>query len=105
MNQLSTQSLAITLPAQPAKKPFVDDWPPFTMVEKDDEDEEGDVEASSDVVFTWDGNVPNIEADIASDLNKMQLKKREKTLQDIHGVADVVNEPRKYKPTLQKNIL
>jgi hypothetical protein len=67
----------------------------------DDEDEEGDIEVSSDLVFTWNGNVPNLEADIASDLNTMQLKEREDVLQDIHGVADVVNEdPEFVDPTL-----
>jgi hypothetical protein len=102
MNQLSTESLAShTQPTRPAKKPCVDDVvPPLVMAEDDDddedededEDEEGDVEVSSDVVFTWNGNDRNIEADIASDLNKMALKEREDTLQDIHGVADIVNE-------------
>jgi hypothetical protein len=83
MKQLSTESLAIPQPAQPAKL-FVDDSPPLAMAENDDEDEEGDL--------TWNSIVPNIEADIARDLNKMQLKEREDVLQDIHGVADVVNE-------------
>jgi hypothetical protein len=97
MNQISTESLAITQPA----KPFLDDWPSTLMVESDDEDEdeegdEGEVEVSSDVVFTWNGNGLNIETDIANELNKMPLKEREDTLQDIHGVADVVNEDSEF---------
>jgi hypothetical protein len=79
----------------------------MATINDDEYEEEADCdddieEVSSDLVFTWNGNVvPNLEADIASDLNAMQLKEREDVVQDIHGVADVVNEdPAFVDPTL-----